>query len=114
MEVKGPQSVTYFRLMEVKGPQPDIIKINGSEGASISNIINISGSEGASMRDITKTSFLNVLGHFQRTLLFDHEQSDIIKINGSDEVSVRDTIKINESKWASYIIIEVKGPQIGT
>ncbi len=61
MKVKGPQSVTYFRLMEVKGPQSDIIKINGSEGASI--------------RDITKTSFLNVLGHFQRTLLFDHEKS---------------------------------------
>ncbi len=66
MEVKGPQSVTYFNLMQVKGPQSDIIKIYGSESASL--------------RDITKTSFLNVLGHFQRRLLFDHEKSDIIRL----------------------------------
>ncbi len=81
MEVKGHQSGTYFRLMEVKGPLSDIIKINGSEGASISNIIKINGSEGASIREITKTFFLNVLGHFQRTFLFEHDKSDIIKIN---------------------------------
>ncbi len=60
--------------MEVKGPQSDIIQINGSERASISNIINFNGNEGASIRDITKTSFLDVLGYFQRTLLFDHEK----------------------------------------
>ncbi len=100
--------------MEVKEPQSDIIKINGSEGDSISNIIIIIVSEGASIRDITKTSVLNVLGHFQRTLLFDNQKSDIIKINGSDEASVRDTIKINGSEWATYLIIEVKGFQIGT
>ncbi len=79
--------MTYFRLMEVKGPQSDIIQINGSEGAST--------------RDITKTSFLNILGHFQRTLLFDHEKSDIIQINGSDKALARDIIKINGSEWAS-------------
>ncbi len=38
MEVKGHQLVTYVRLMELKGPQSDIIEINGSERASISNI----------------------------------------------------------------------------
>ncbi len=64
--------------------------------------------------DITKTSFLNVLGHFQRTLLFDHEKSDIFKINGSDEVSVKNTIKINGSEWASYLIMEVKEAEIVT
>ncbi len=89
-------------------------KYNGSEGASISNIININGSEGASIWDISKTYFLKVLGHFQKMLLFEHEKSDIIKINGSDETSVRDTIKINGSEWASYLIMEVKGPEIGT
>ncbi len=84
--------------MEVKRTQSDIIQINVNERASISNIININGSEGASIRDITKTSSLNVLCHFQRTLLFDHEKSDIIQINGSDEASVRDTININGSE----------------
>ncbi len=52
--------MTYFRLIDVKGPQSDIIKINGSEGVSIRDIININGSERASIRDINKTSFLNV------------------------------------------------------
>ncbi len=70
--------------MEVKGPQSDIIQINGSEGVTISNIININGSDGASIRDIIKTYFLDILGHLKkRTLLFDHEKSEIIQINGS-------------------------------
>ncbi len=48
-----------------EGTQSDIIQINGSERVSISNIVNINGNEGASIRDITKTSFLYVLGLFQ-------------------------------------------------
>ncbi len=54
-----------FQINGSEGTQSDIIQINGSEKASISNIININGSEGASIRHITKTSFLDVLGHFQ-------------------------------------------------
>ncbi len=37
--------------MEVKGPQSDIIQINGSEEASLKDISQINGSEGASVRD---------------------------------------------------------------
>ncbi len=45
-------------------------------------------------------------------------QPDIIQINGSEEASVRYTIKINGSEWASIRdIIHItgsKGPQSGT
>ncbi len=87
IQINGSDWTSICNILQFNGSEgaSDIIKINGSEGASIRDIININGSEGASIRDINKTSFLNVLGHFQRTLLFDHEKSDIIKINGSDE-----------------------------
>ncbi len=62
--------------------------------ASLRDIIQINGSEGASIRDI-------------------------IQINGSEGASISNIININGSEGASirghnsYLIIEVKGPQIG-
>ncbi len=50
MDMKGLQWMTYFRLIEVKGPQSDIIQINRSERVSISNTNNINGSEGFNQR----------------------------------------------------------------
>ncbi len=69
--------------MEEKGPQSDIIQINGSEEASVRYTIKINGSQWASIRYI-------------------------IQINGSEGASVRDiiqskgaSIRHNSDYWAS-------------